>query len=135
MLLMAGGPLIGIYVLLAGSLLGFVGLVFGLLWFVAIRWRRQMFRPASLMVCVTVVIMLVGYLSGLGSQRLFKLDAGGGRGISAWAEERLVIWEYYISSSTQNLSTLSIGNPVMSDRSRFPSAHNYYLALLYPFGL
>ena len=135
MLLMAGGPLIGIYVLLAGSLLGFVGLVFGLLWFVAIRWRRQMFRPASLMVCVTVVIMLVGYLSGLGSQRLFKLDAGGGRGISSWAEERLGIWEYYISSSTQNFSTLSIGNPVMPDRSRFPSAHNYYLDLLYHFGL
>lgn len=48
--------------------------------------------------------------------------------------QRIYYWEYYISNISENLTSLTLGHPVPPERSKYPSAHNYYLDFVYNFG-
>ena len=49
--------------------------------------------------------------------------------------ERFEIWAFYLSSLRDKPSSLLFGSSSPPARSEFPSAHNYYLYLVYLFGL
>ena len=48
---------------------------------------------------------------------------------------RAFYWKYHIHGIIKNPVTLFFGNTKRPDRQTFPSAHNYYLDLVYNFGL
>ncbi len=50
-------------------------------------------------------------------------------------KERLVYWKIYWNGISKNTYTVLFGNSKMMDRKLAPSAHNYYLDLLYNFGV
>ena len=141
--LILGGPVMGIYALLSGSLLSSVGLVFCLVLHTLSRRGTNFYKSAISLAIATIVAVYISFLFGIGSQLYFKLH-GGAEGAEAGqaalimpvnAAERLAIWQYYLEGTTQSVSTFILGNPNMPDRTVYPSAHNYYLDLLYNFGL
>lgn len=50
--------------------------------------------------------------------------------------DRLVFWQFYLKGIRESdTKTLLFGHPAVPQRKDFPSAHNYYLDILYNFGL
>jgi hypothetical protein len=50
-------------------------------------------------------------------------------------EERVQVWSFYLRGIIQSPKTILWGHLEKPDRARYPSAHNYYLDLVYNFGL
>lgn len=48
--------------------------------------------------------------------------------------QRVIYWKYYISESLKDTGSFLFGHPNQPNRADYPSAHNYYLDLLYNFG-
>lgn len=48
--------------------------------------------------------------------------------------DRVHIWKWYASQILSSSQTILIGNPTKPFRDQYPSAHNYYLDLVYNFG-
>ncbi len=48
---------------------------------------------------------------------------------------RIFYWKYHIQKSTSGAKEFLFGNSRRPDRRKIPSAHNYYIDLLYNFGL
>jgi len=48
--------------------------------------------------------------------------------------ERFVYWDYFLAGSTSDLGAFLFGHAEQPDIREYPSAHNYYLDLLYNFG-
>jgi hypothetical protein len=49
--------------------------------------------------------------------------------------ERYVYWEYFVRNSTSSVRSFLFGHTEQPDIRVYPSAHNYYLDLLYNFGV
>ena len=49
--------------------------------------------------------------------------------------ERIYYWKYYLTGITENPKTFFLGHEKRPDRDKYPSAHNYYLDLVYNYGL
>jgi len=49
--------------------------------------------------------------------------------------ERTYFWAFYLDATTSSVRAFLFGHPEQPDMTRFPSAHNYYLDMLYNFGL
>lgn len=49
--------------------------------------------------------------------------------------ERIYYWKYYLTGITENPKTFFLGHAKRPDRDKYPSAHNYYLDLVYNYGL
>ena len=49
--------------------------------------------------------------------------------------DRVHIWKWYASHILSSSQAILIGNPTKPFRDQYPSAHNYYLDLVYNFGL
>ena len=50
-------------------------------------------------------------------------------------QERLGYWSFYANKITETKMALLFGHPERPNRIKYPSAHNYYLDLVYNFGL
>ncbi len=48
--------------------------------------------------------------------------------------ERIDYWDFYLNKVLERWDFFLLGNPGVLDREQFPSAHNYYLDMLYHFG-
>jgi hypothetical protein len=48
--------------------------------------------------------------------------------------QRLEYWHFYLEGVLEGPSEFALGHPKRPDRSSIPSAHNYYLDLVYNFG-
>ena len=48
--------------------------------------------------------------------------------------ERFEIWEFYINGVIESPKVFLFGHQLRPDRTKYPSAHNYYLDLVYNFG-
>jgi hypothetical protein len=49
--------------------------------------------------------------------------------------ERLAYWEYYATNIVRDFGTFSFGHAMRPDRTKYPSAHNYFLDFVYNFGV
>ena len=136
-ILTAGGPAMGLYIVLSGSVIGAVSLVLGLL---AHAFSCRMTKYFYSALCLAIVPLIIITSSFLIESHL-RLKVTGAQQEEAGlitpsnVVERLTIWRHYTEGSMQSFSTFIMGSPNMPDRASYPSAHNYYLDLLYSFGL
>lgn len=49
--------------------------------------------------------------------------------------DRISYWQYYIRKIMTTPKILLVGNDEITDRAKYPSAHNYYLDFIYNFGV
>ena len=153
MLLILLTPLIGIYAVASVSLLAFIAMIVGVLGFVIYRWWRWSDKPPMFI----VLLLLLGaacYLpvvmspSVRDSQMFPQKFAFLGPELELKPAElhlreelaqtpvakRLHYWEYYAKSIVSGSKAFLFGHAESPDRSKFPSAYNYYLDFVYNFG-
>lgn len=127
-------PLMAAYAALARSVPALVLLWTGL----ALFWsasRRSLKAGGALLAGLLVSALL------LGAPRGFKAAVPAGETAAAAsfcerAGERLAVWSFYLQGVRDgDAKTLLFGHPVVPHRKIYPSAHNYYLDVLYNFGL
>jgi hypothetical protein len=136
MILIVGGPVMGVYIILSGSLLGAAGLVGGLLAHAFSQRRTTLYYPAIALFIGTIVIISSSFLF---ESHLHYKVVGAGEEVGLVAPsnmvDRIAIWKHYSESALGSVSTFIMGSPNLADRAIYPSAHNYFLDLLYNFGL
>lgn len=135
-------PLIGIYAAASLSTPAMALALAGCLLTVAFQgWRRTL----SVFISLSCLVLMFGYVWMFG-------NGGGGRekfvstgtGSSSLEAEQLSLkkamaikghWEYYWRGATESPRTFLLGHTSRPERENAPSAHNYYLDLLYTFGI
>ena len=131
------GPVVGIYAAASGSVLAATIVIAGL-GLKAITLSRSDGRAQGVALAVVATVALLTYNAVakpndfLGA-RVSTADSG--EVVLVNLSSRLPIWRHYLSGVTESASTLIAGQPRQPARDQYPSAHNYYLDLLYNFGL
>lgn len=138
--------ILGFYTSLSVSMLAIGFLFLGMLFFAGRRLMlyKDRWLGTTVFLCALFGLAL-GFMYISGSE-LFQLKFGslGGAGVAVElasnggpknVEERFVYWGFYISGITEGWRELLFGHVEVPDRSKFPSAHNYYLDFVYNFGL
>jgi hypothetical protein len=121
-------PLMGVYVAASLSLIAITFLITGVLIFAILRWRLTSER---LPVCFffTILVIFLGYLNVE-----LSTTATINR-LSNATVEVVSSWQYYLRGIVGGVKELSLGHLNVVNKSLFPSAHNYYLDMVYNFGL
>jgi hypothetical protein len=122
--------LVSLQVVIARSLTGAIELALGLAVFTICHWRDRVTR--NQMVVVLLVLAVASILYSL------ALDAVSYREWMILQElqvTRSQQWRYFLDKVMFSYETLFLGNPTPLDRALHPSAYNYWLDVLYSFGL
>jgi O-antigen ligase len=149
----ASAPVCAVYATASVSMLALglaVGCLSGGAWFLWVIKRRQ---SAVLWVAVFAVSMFGSFqivktapISQLklaeraawtdqADQSADQADQSASGNLPLNVKERLHYWSQYWSGITQTPRTLLLGHVERPDRKTSPSAHNYYLDLVYNFGI
>ncbi len=161
-LLLILAPLMAIYVAASISLLAIGMLIIGLLGFATFKWISYAEKlPAIVLLLVAVlswsylqswsflqyendvISYKFGYLNKLTPQQLGKrsadqIDKRTPEQSDKHApnlNERMDYWKYYAGQITNSPKIFFIGHDAAPERTKYPSAHNYYLDFIYNFGL
>ncbi len=137
-------PLVGVYTVASVSRLA---IAFFLLCIIIFAWLERS-RNANKLLLVSIVVTLIsmsGYFplalkhSYLYQDKLFgehyQDKLFGEHSSQIYSQSRSFYWEYYLSKIQENKTILLFGDKERPDRSIYPSAHNYYLDLVYNFGV
>jgi hypothetical protein len=133
-------PVMCLYAALSWSMLA-VGILIGGL---TLYWVSGKFsRKAGAAIIVAVLIVAAMALSlrrqDLSGKFSFLSDGQSSGGIIASlpnVADRVGVWNFYLKGIREaDTKTFLFGHPEMPFRKSFPSAHNYYLDILYNFGL
>jgi len=131
-------PALAVHAVASRSLVAIAGLTIGLLVFAFAQFRAgRLARSAVAAVAVALVAgATYGYVarSDLASK---YLNAAGSEQMSAAplsVTERIEHWRFYSAGVVQSPSAFLLGHASPPDRSKHPSAHNYWLDGLYNFG-
>jgi len=140
-------PLMGIYVSASASMVAMASLIGGMCGLVIYRWRDEADR------LLKIAFMLVIVTSGsylnlarntghfLSEKFTFRKVEHAGASLEEMNEilpivaTRIQYWRYYAGKIGESSKELLFGHSERLDRSKYPSAHNYYLDLVYNFGL
>jgi len=121
-------PLMGVYVAASLSPVAMIFLIIGLLLFAGLRWRCFLEKlPASFF--FFVLALCLAY---------FSVEIPLEMAFNKFSYSALAIaksWLHYTELIGDSFKTLLLGNDVVVDKSKFPSAYNYYLDMVYNFGL
>ena len=149
-LILAITPLMGIYVAASMSMIAIGFGVLGCLAFVMCRFIRSKFSEFRWMQGLPLLLFLIGFVAYNYGVSVAGPMRGGGmysQKISAFSselvsesglknlDERLVIWKYCVEGLSNDPALLLFGRGRPMEREAVPSAHNYYLDLIYNFGL
>lgn len=129
-------PLMGIYVAASMSMLAILMLIVGLLGFAIYQWRHYFDKTAAL-VLLLAALSTGGYLQLAKDAMKFKFNFFNSANQSEIApnmQQRLYYWEYYAKSIVASPQALLLGHVKPPNRDKYPSAHNYYLDIVYNFG-
>jgi hypothetical protein len=132
-------PLMGIYVSGSGSMVAMAALIGGMLGFALYRWKVGFDR--SLKIAVLLMMVSSGSYFKLARSNMDalrigeKFDIAGVEMLRAAVATRLHYWRYYTERIGDSSKELLFGHSERLDRSKYPSAHNYYLNFVYNFGL
>lgn len=147
--------IMGIYAVAAVSMSTILLIIAGVAGFAFYRWRLRKKDNKIIWVLCLVIVGELLYLPLLQHNGTFmakfaflKMEANRNYnlgestpGESAPGEsasnlsERLYYWEYYSTEIMANARVFLLGHTRPPNRSKFPSAHNYYLDFIYNFGL
>ena len=139
------GPLMAVYTVMSMSMLAIGMLFIGFLGFAIYQWILKAEKlPVILFVLVTMVTSgfihyqkdiisyKFGFLNNFTEQQEMRDQL---KVLAPNVSERMVYWKYYIKQVTLSPKILSLGHAKPPDRTKYPSAHNYYLDFTYNFGL
>ena len=133
----------GWYVSFSFSMLAYVLIVIGVLvYFIRnILLRKSLWQGilVVLLVGLSIALSLAFLVSKKFLREKIGVDLRGAdlTGVVAPLsnrEERLVYWHFYLSEIFDSFRSFWLGHVNAPDRSKFPSAHNYYLDFIYNFG-
>ena len=121
-------PLMGIYAAASLSFITITLLMAGMFVFATSRWRLASEKlPACLFFAVLAIC--VGYLS----IEISSMAATNNFGYIAL--EVVSSWQRYIGGISDSVKALFLGHERVIDKSKFPGTYNYYLDMVYNFGL
>ncbi len=108
--------------------------------FFFILWLRGGIESSALTVFVLGAIVAGGYIywgvdaeaRGEGDWQSYEYLA---RSLGATWYSAQAAWQYHFHGATSDLQTLLLGHLERPPRSEYPSAYNYYLGVVYNFGL
>lgn len=140
-------PLMALHVAASVSMLALALLSGGIFVFAAYRWKRGM-EKLPLAVFLMVIVASSGYLTLARNTVLFhhkfaiisllggKADANAQRTEQVFPNmsQRVFYWHHYATNIVSSSEEFLFGHAERPDRTRYPSAHNYYLDLAYNFG-
>lgn len=142
-------PLMGVYAAASMSMLAIFMILIGLMGFALYQWRHFFDKILALML-ILVVLSTGGYLQYERDVIKFKftfLSEAKHQGetknlgeitklneIAPNVGQRLHYWEYYAKNIVTSPQTFLIGHVEPPNRTKYPSAHNYYLDFIYNFG-
>ena len=126
--------LMGIYVVAGTSMLAISLLIVGS---AAIVWyqERRIGRPITQMRAIFLLTIGGGISYWIIQASLISPEIWWGKIASLHGTARLEYWAYYAHGVTSNLQTFVFGNVAPPARGMIPSAHNYYLDIVYNFGV
>ena len=137
------GPFMGFYAVSSFSMLTNFILLFGLLLFAIIWWYKKSDKLAAFLFLLVVIAFSIRF-NILKSDRIFILQ-GGYKIENKYnflsnneirnLNYRIKCWKYYISGINADTKILFFGHAQKPNREEYPSAHNYYLDLIYNFGV
>ncbi len=128
-----------IYTLLSTSMLG-TALLFAGIFSFSIRnlLLRSHIKASMLLVVLSMGGALTGFFYIIKAEfvktKLGVSSAGTWEHAPANAIERLTYLRFYLNGVLENGQTFLLGHMQAPDRTLYPSAHNYYLDLVYNFG-
>jgi hypothetical protein len=128
--------IMGIYVTSSMSMLALAMLLIGVVAFAIYQWINSFDKTAAVLLLV-VVLSTVGNMMYAKDVIKFKftfLQTSSQSQIAPNVEQRLYYWKYYVSSVVSSPQTFLFGHAKPPNRTQYPSAHNYYLDLIYNFG-
>lgn len=141
-------PLMAIYVAASMSMLAIGMLLIGLLGLAIFQWISNAEKlPAIVFLLVAVlswsylqyekevVSYKFGFLNKIAPQQLDKIAPQQLDKIAPNIGERMDYWKYYAEQIATSPKIFFIGHGEAPDRTKYPSAHNYYLDFIYNFGL
>ena len=140
-------PFIGMYAVASLSMLAILITVLGSLLTVIILWQKGSGRFAFILAMLLIVpLSLYGLAIKTDPnfahkfQVLFKSQQADNHAQTLAQAlpnlgDRLHYWKYYLKGILENPKVFFLGHEKRPDRAKFPSAHNYYLDLVYNFGL
>jgi hypothetical protein len=130
-------PIMGLYAAASGSMLAAAALIMGLFTKVpTAAGGRQ--RHLAIILAIIAAVTLIAYKELADPSRYLGakvVNAGSGDVVVVNLAERIPIWRYYFEEATSTHKHALIGHLKQPERTHIPSAHNYYLDLLYNFGL
>jgi len=135
-LLLFLAPFIGIYASASTSILAMLMVLVGDT-IVAFLLVRRGYGRFALIVAALSVAFLSGYLMA-NPKITYKFDLTRldhtGQDMPVNVQDRLQYWKIYWDGITESPKTFVFGHAQRPDRQLVPSAHNYYLDLVYNFG-
>lgn len=150
-------PLLAIHVVASQSLVAMTALAVGLICFVYVSYRMSRSGGAAvILVCLALVAgFMYGQLSLSGSNAVIKKQVtnpvlhqllsdkvkadpsteDGAIPIPLGVSQRIDHWKFYVDGIFESPEIFVLGHVKPPDRAVHPSAHNYWLDVLYNFGL
>lgn len=150
-------PLLAIHVVASQSLVAMAALTVGLICFVYVSYRMcRSGAAAAILVCIALVAgFIYGQLSLSGSSAVTKEQVtnpvryqllsdkvkadpsteDGAIPIPLGVSQRIDHWKFYVDGIFESPEIFVLGHVKPPDRALHPSAHNYWLDVLYNFGL
>jgi len=128
-------PLLGIYAVASASRLTIALFITCALIFAFLALRRGAEKIILLSVIMTLLAMSLYSPYVLEKSYHYQDKIYGQQSENIAPNSRLVIWKYHLDEILNNEDVLLFGSKQRPDRATHPSAHNYYLDLIYNFGI
>jgi hypothetical protein len=139
-------PLMSLYAVLSQSVLTNIALYTGLIFFVTLRYVKLKDKlPAVLfiiMICLSSSVVFALRNDEVFYEHFLKklnirpqATAQNQSNYGSHISHRATIWEYHLNGILSDAKNLFLGNTTRPDRAEYPSAHNYYLDMVYNFGI
>ena len=128
-------PIIGIYAMASASRLPIFLLILSVFILIWLLRRRDIIKNVLLSVIATSFLMAAYFPYALQHSYHYRDKIIGDRVEKLYNQNRLYYWNYYVNKIKQNNKILIFGERKKPDREKYPSAHNYYLDLVYNFGI
>lgn len=134
------GAAMGIYTGASVSALANTGLMAGVIAFAVINGRRNGFRKSLVALVLAVLICSIGYFSAASGRMGAKYDLMYLQTDTAVfapknLTQRLAYWKFYAGEILSSPKNAVLGHVAPPERTKYPSAHNYYLDFAYNFGI
>lgn len=131
-------PLMAVYVSASMSLLAVGLLLIGLLGFAVYKWIANNEKlPITVFLLVTLLSFSYFYYvqTHLAESDRKLLWSSTQHEVPRNIHDRIYYWQYYTDKIVTTPKILLIGSNELIDRTKIPSAHNYFLDYIYNFGL